>query len=303
MRRGGGSAGARREGAGAPAGGAGGPWTGLAAALLVAAPVLVGVVYTLVAALGGAGAGATGWSLERPLRVLSEPSVLAGVGWSLWIAGASTLVATLIAVALGLLFRGSGRLDRGARLLALLPLPIPHVVAAVGGVLILGQSGLLSRLGYHAGWLSSPADMPALVADPWGIGLILALVWKEVPFLALVTFSVLARSAGELDETARTLGATEGAVVRRVTLPLLLRGILPAVVAVFTFVVGTWEATALLAPSDPLALPLLTMERYTDVALANRGDAWVLALLALGIASVAVIVHEGIRARWGVWER
>lgn len=275
----------------------------MAAALLVAAPVLVGVGYTLVAALGGAGAGAAGWSPGRPFRVLAEPGVLAGVGWSLWIAGASTLIATAIAVALGLLFRGSGRLDRGARLLALLPLPIPHVVAAVGGVLILGQSGLLSRLGYHAGLLSAPADMPALVADPWGIGLIVTLVWKEVPFLALVTFSVLARSAGELEETARTLGASPGALVRRVTLPLLLRGILPAVVAVFTFVVGTWEATALLAPSDPLALPLLTMERYTDVALARRGDAYALALLALGIAALAVLIHERVRVRWGVWER
>ena len=278
-------------------------WSGLVAALLVAAPVLVGVGYTLVAALGGAGAGATGWAAGRPLRVLADPGVLAGVGWSLWVAGASTLLATATAVGLGLVFRGSGRLDRGARLLALLPLPIPHVVAAVGGVLILGQSGLLSRVGYHAGLFSSPADMPALVADPWGIGLIVTLVWKEVPFLALVTFSVLARAGGELEETARTLGASPGALVRRVTLPLLLRGILPAVVAVFTFVVGTWEATALLAPSDPLALPLITMERYTDVALARRGDAYALALLALGIAALAVVIHERVRVRWGAWER
>jgi hypothetical protein len=34
--------------------------------------------------------------------------------------------------------------------------------------------------------------MPALVSDGWGLGLIAALTWKEIPFLALVAFSILA---------------------------------------------------------------------------------------------------------------
>jgi putative spermidine/putrescine transport system permease protein len=89
-------------------------------------------------------------------------------------------------------FRGSGRLDGAARVLALLPLPIPHLVAAVCGVLILGQSGILARVGHGLGLVETPADMPALVADPWGVGLIVALTWKEIPFLALVAFSILA---------------------------------------------------------------------------------------------------------------
>lgn len=276
---------------------------GILAGALLAAPVLLGVAYALVGSLGMVGAGAHGLSGASWSRVLADRATWAGVGWSLWIGAASTAISTGIAVLLAVVFRGSARLDGTARALALLPLPIPHLVAAVGAVLVLGQSGVLARMAHAAGFAEVPADLPALVSDPWGIGLIAALVWKEVPFLALVAFSVLAARGTALEEAARTLGAGRWATFRLVTWPILWRGMLPAVVAVFTFVVGSWEVAVLLAPSDPLALPLQIMERHTDPALARRGDAWVLVLLALGLAAVAVALHERLRARWGVLAR
>ena len=54
----------------------------------------------------------------------------------------------------------------------------------------------------------------------------------------------------------------------------------------------------MLAPSDPLALPLLVAERAADPDLARRGDAYVVSLLLLSIAAVAVALHEWTRARW-----
>jgi putative spermidine/putrescine transport system permease protein len=276
---------------------------GLLAGALLAAPVLLGVSYALAASVGLAGAGSRGLSGGSWVRVLGSGATWAGLGWSLWIAAASTAISTGIAVLLAVVFRGSSRLDGAARALALLPLPIPHLVAAVGAVLVLGQSGILARMAHAAGLAQVPADLPALVADPWGVGLIAALVWKEVPFLALVAFSVLASRGTALEEAARTLGAGRWATFRLVTWPILWRGMLPAVVAVFTFVVGSWEVAVLLAPSDPLALPLQIMERHTDPALARRGEAWVLVLVALGIATAAVVLHERLRARWGVLSR
>jgi hypothetical protein len=78
---------------------------------------------------------------------------------------------------------------------------------------------------------------------------------------------------------------------------------LPAIVAVFTFVAGSWEAAALLAPSDPLALPLDILERHTSPALDRRGEAHVLVLVALALAASCVVLHEVLRARWEVLER
>jgi putative spermidine/putrescine transport system permease protein len=280
---------------------------GLLAALALAAPVLVGLGYSALAAVGAVGptaeAALTGASLERVGRVLTERAVWSGVLWSIWIAGAATGISTVLAMLLAVVFRTDRRLDRVARALALLPLPIPHIVAAVLAVLILGQSGLLARSAHALGWLEAPADMPALIYDPAGIGLILALVWKETPFLALVAFSVLARPAvASLEETARTLGGTSVDVFRRVAVPVLWRGMLPAAVAVFAFAVGSYEAAALLAPSDPLALPLLMMERHADASLGRRADAFVLVLLAMAIAFAAVALHERVRRAWSEFQ-
>lgn len=275
----------------------------LAASLIVAMPVLIGVGFALAAAVDlidfGAGtAGREGPRFDRIARVVTERTVWRGTAWSLWVASASTALATGGAMLLALVFRGSARATALARMVVLIPLPVPHVVAGVVALIVLGQSGLAARAGHALGLVDAPAAMLPLVYDPLGSGVILALVWKEIPFLSLIAFSVLAARGGALEETARTLGASPAATIRRVTLPILWRGMLPAVVAVFTFAFGSFEIVALLAPSDPLALPLLISERYTEPALDRRADAFVLALVAIGIAVLAVAMHEWLRGGW-----
>jgi ABC-type Fe3+ transport system permease subunit len=101
-----------------------------------------------------------------------------------------------------------------------------------------------------------------------------------------------------LEEAARTLGAAASAVAWRITWPLLWRGLMPAVVATFVFAFGSYETAVLLAPVDPAPLPVLTMERFADPALARRGEAYGLAIIALLVAALAVAMHEWTRARW-----
>lgn len=273
---------------------------GWLAALVVAAPVVVGVGYAALGALGRAGAGRSGdVSLDRLARVLAEPAVWESTAWTLWIAAASTALAFGGAVVVAAAFRGGGWMDRAARAATALPLPVPHLVAALLALLVLGQSGLLARGAHAFGWIAAPGEMPALVYDRAGAGVILALAWKELAFLAVVAVSVLAERGPALEEAARTLGASRWQAFRRVTLPVLTRALLPATVAVFTFAFGSYEVALLLAPSDPLPLPLLTMERHLDADLTRRGDAFVLVLLAAALAAVAVAAHEWIRARTG----
>ncbi len=271
---------------------------GLGAALLVATPVLVGVAYSAAAAIGLAGAGAGQATTAHLTRVFGERATWTGLAWSLWVAGLSTLLATVGAVGVTMAFRRSRLTDRLGRALATVALPIPHLVAALLGLWVLGQSGMLARLARAAGLIAGPSAMPALVYDRYGIGLALAITWKELAFLTIVASALLATRAADTEETARTLGAGRWATFRRVTWPVLWRGLAPAVVAVFVFAVGNWEMAALLAPSDPLALPLLLADRAADPDLTRRGDAHVVALLLFGVGAAAVLAHEWARARW-----
>ena len=271
---------------------------GLIAAQLLAAPVLVGIAYTVAATLGVAGAGAHGLDVGRLVRVATERATWAGLAWTMWVSAAATILAACGAVLAVIAFRGHGWLEKIGMTLSTFPLMVPHLVAAMLGLWLLSQSGMLARVAITAGWIDQPTAMPALVYDRFGIGLILTYAWKEFAFLAVVASALLATRGDAAEEAARTLGASPWVAFRRVTWPVLWRGLAPAIVSVFIFVAGNYEAAALLAPSDPLALPLLIAERAADPDLARRGDAYVASALLLVIAGVAVLVHELMRAKW-----
>jgi putative spermidine/putrescine transport system permease protein len=274
-------------------------WPPLLLALLVASPVLLGVAYAALASVGVVGAGASGVvSVDRVIDVLTFRSTWRAIGWSLYVSATATGIATLLAAAVAMQFGATRRSHRAARALATLPLPVPHLVAAATVLFVFAQSGLLARVLFAFGLVAAPADMPALVYDRAGVGLIMALAWKELPFLAIVAFAVRHGEHDALAEAARTLGAPPTQLRRLVTWPLLWRGMAPAVIAVFVFALGSYETAVLLAPVDPVPLAVLTMERFADPALARRGEGYVLALVALVLAVVAVAAHEWARARW-----
>ncbi|MGE3177464.1 MAG: ABC transporter permease subunit [Vicinamibacterales bacterium] len=266
---------------------------GLLAALFVAAPVAIGALYSLAAALGLLGAGATGFTLDAFGRVLSSGATWRGVAWTIATAGAGTVIAAAAACAVALRLHAT----RAGQTLAALPLAVPHVAAALAALLMFGQSGLLSRLSLAAGLTAGPSEFPPLVYDAAGVSLVLAFAWKEMPYLTLTAAAVLASEGAPLAEVARTLGASPRQAFWRVTWPRLWRGLAPAVLAAFAYLVGQYEMPALLAPSDPVPLSLLTYERSIDPMLARRAEAHVLALLALALSTAVVLLHAAWVAR------
>lgn len=260
----------------------------LLAGALLGVPIVVGIGYLAAGALGGATAGAS-------LRTLLEPAVLRATLLSLWIATAGTVIALVVALLVTITFAGDARFDRVARGIATLPLPVPTIAAAVAILLLLSQGGWLSRVAATMQLTTAPADFPALVYDPLAIGVIIAVVWKEFPFLLIVALGLQSLRGRAQSDAARTLGASRTQVLRRITLPLLLRGLAPSVVAVFVFVLGSLELPLILAPSSPLALPLLLQERRQALGAASHVEAYAIALLATGIALLAAVAHEMMR--------
>ena len=263
----------------------------LAAGLLLGVPIAVGIGYLVIGAIGGG--NVNGSALARVLR---DGAVWRSALLSLWIAGAGTALALGGALCIALVLNGDSKMERFARTVVALPLPVPNVAAAVAVLLLLSQSGWLSRVAAQMHMITTPAQFPALVLDPWAIGVIVAVVWKELPFLALVALSLQSLRGRALTDAARTLGATPWQAARTVTLPQLMRGLAPSVIAVFVFVLGSLELPLVLAPSSPLVLPMLIQERRQALDAASHGEAYVIALLATALAVIAALVHEALRS-------
>lgn len=267
----------------------------LVSVALVAAPALVGGAYSLAASVGVVGAGAADAAWSDGWRVLLTPETWRSLAWTAITSAIATLIALATAVFIGVRLRSSPM----GRWLAVAPIAVPHVAAALAAILLLGQSGLVSRLAVGVGLTSVPADFPALAYNASAVALIATMAWKEFPFLALTVLAVLDTRGSALEESAQTLGATRIQAFRRITWPLLWRGVAPAVIAVYAFLLGTYEMPALLGPSDPVPFPVLTLERSTDPDLQRRGEAHVLALTALAATLALVAVHQRLRAASG----
>lgn len=264
----------------------------LLAGALLGVPIIVGVGYLLAGALGVVGDSSPG----SASRLLTDGAVWRSVLLSLWIASAGTAIALIGALVLTLLLGRDRRLDRFAQRVSVLPLPVPTVAAAVAILLLLSQSGWLSRVAAQMHLITTPSQFPALVYDPWALGVITAVAWKEMPFLLLVALSLQSLRGSALIDAARTLGATPWQATRSITLPLLLRGMAPSIIAVFVFVLGSLELPLVLAPSSPLALPMLIQERRQALGADSHAQAYVIALMATALAVLAAVLHEKLRS-------
>lgn len=228
------------------------------------------------------------WSTEAYRALWHDPAVRASLVLTLRVSVLSTLLATALGVGAALLVH---HLDRGRRLLAGVlgsTLAVPHLVGALTMLLLLGQSGLLSRFGHTLGLTNTPAQFPALTADGPGWGIVAEYTWREAPFIAVVVLAALASGVDELTAAARTLGASRWQRFRSVTAPLVAPAVAGSALLVLAFTVGSYEVPAVLGRPYPAPLPVVALHYQQDVDLHARPQALALtSLLALLVVAVA----------------
>ena len=241
--------------------------------------------------------GMTQITLEHYRDLLGDPRFYTALWLTFAIAAGSTLLATLLAVGGALVLRRTFRGSRVITLIYQLPLPVPHLVAAAGLVMLLTQSGLVARIFYLAGIISQPGDFPPIFFDRSSLGIVLVYVWKEAPFIGLVLLAVLKGSALEYEEIASTLGAGPWQRFRHVLLPLMMPGILSTSVIVFAFMFGSFEIPLLLGVRYPEVLPVMAYRHYIDPDLMQRPAAMTIGIVISVIVVLLLIIYRRILRR------
>lgn len=271
----------------------------LAPAMLVVITFFVGgVAQALVQSLGYLPfLPARPWSLNAYGQVWTDPAVRASVWLTVRVTVLSTAAAAVLGVAAALTIR---RLGRGRGAVAALfgaTLAVPHLVAAVCMLLLLSQSGWLSRLSHAVGLTATQADFPALTNDAFGWGIIAAYVWKETPFIAVLALAALGRGADQLEDAARTLGAGPWQRLRHVTIPILAAPVAAGSVLVFAFAASSYEVPYLLGRPYPTTLPVVAYQLYRDTDLTSRPQAMAVALVIAALTMAVVAVYLRIVGR------
>jgi len=263
----------------------------LAPALAIVGLLFVGgLVNALVQSLGYLPAlGMEGPSLDAYRQVLSDRDFYDSLVLTLYVAGVSTAVSTVLAVLAALVLRRAG--GTLSTVVFQLPITVPHLVAAVGIALVVSQTGLGARLAASLGLIGEPSQFPALLYDRYSAGIILTYVWKETPFIALVVLAALRGVTGELEEVARTLGANAWQRFWHVVFPVISPAVLVASLVVFAFTFGSFEVPYLLGRSYPTVLPVMAYDEYRDIDLAARPVAMTINVLIALITGIFAALY------------
>jgi len=242
----------------------------------------------------------------------ADPQTLRAWGLSLWTGVASTaLVGWTVA---RLLASGFMRQQLGRWLLHVPALlATPHAAMAIGLVLWLAPSGWALRL-VSPGLTGFDAPPPWLTTqDPWGLGLILALWLKEVPFLLWVAAThmqredVCRRWQAEY-ALAQTLGRTPAQAFVQVVWPQLAPRLRWPLLAVLAYGLTVVDMALIIGPATPLTLAVLAGQWLADADLATQAQGAAAAgLLTCSVAVLAGMLlgagHARQLIRWRVWPR
>lgn len=269
------------------------------AGLVVGALLAGGVTLTLVQALMPAPGVAGMPTGEHFAAVLHAPGFLASLGLTLWVALVSTVLTLLLAVLTALSLRRMRRFRKVVTYVYQLPLTLPHMVIAAAGMMLLSQSGLLSRMITVAGLIDMPGEFPEIIYDRSGVGIILVYVWKQVPFVGLFALAVLQSVGEDYEAAARSLGARPLQAVRSVLIPLIVPGLWPSGIIIFAFVFGAFEVPLLLGARYPSMLSVLAYRLYTDVDLMLRPQSMALSFVIALIVFALIGLYRTVASAAG----
>ena len=230
---------------------------------LLASLFLLVLVAPLVGLVGSGGAAG--------LRALgSDPELRGALALTLVTATTATVCAILGGTPLAYLLarkRFSGR----SLVVALLDLPlvVPHPVAGIALLLVLGRASPLGGLLFRAG-LQLTGSL---------FGIVCAMFFVAAPLYVGGAREAFARVDRRYEAVARTLGDDAWRAFRRVTLPLSLRGLTASAVIMWARAVSEFGAIVVLT-YNPKVVSVLSYDRFTSFGLSG----------ALPVAAVLVIL-------------
>lgn len=171
-----------------------------------------------------------------------------------------------------------------------IPLILPHIVAAFFIQLIFSKSGLLSSIAYNLGIINSIASFPEIVYSPRGLGIVLAYIYKEVPFVIILQLANYSRIDKNLIVAAENLGAGKFMIFHKIILPNILPTINSTLIILFLYSLGAFEIPFLLGSSRPEMIPIFIYNLYFNSNLNQRP----LAMAALTLLFIFSSIFIGL---------
>ncbi len=256
-------------------------------------PIIAGLLFTGFPAFGYLpAAGESRFSIEPFRQLLSHPSLPGALRSTLFSGIGASLVSLVLALWIAVSLYGS-RLWRIIELSLAPLLSIPHAAFAIGFTFLIAPSGWLIRAisPFPSGFVFPPDWNTA--GDPWAISLTATMIFKETPFLLLMTFSGLNRiDVRRIIWVGRSLGYRRLRIWTRLIVPQLYPKLRLPLLAVLAYSLSVVDLAFIIGPSLPPTLSVLIDRWFNDADIHSRlvGSAGALLLLAVTLICMVLFL-------------
>ena len=159
-----------------------------------------------------------------------------------------------------------------------LPFALPTIVA---GLTLLALYGPRSPIGVDVAYTR--------------VAIVLALMFVTLPFVVRTVQPVLQELDPEVEEAARSLGASEATTFRRVVLPNIFPGILSGVALAFAKAVGEFGSLVIITGNLPYKTEVSSVYIFGRIESGDSGAAASVAVVLLVISFAALLAIGAIR--------
>ena len=226
------------------------------------------------------------------LSLLTDAWFYRSAGYSIYVAFSSALLSVVFGT---LIAYGIWRLPSQVRSPAIvhkLPLILPHVAVAFIILVLFSKTGVIASIAYHFGMIIEPREFPNILFGGNGVGLILAYVYKETPFVILMTYAVFSKIDERQLTTARLLGGSQRRIFFSIVLPFVLPAVNTTFIVLFLYAFGAFDIPFLLSESSPQMLSIYVFNTYFRRDLSMRPYAMA-ALVLMFVFSAGFIYLYG----------
>jgi spermidine/putrescine transport system permease protein len=225
-----------------------------------------------------------GFSLQWYVALVEDEKILAAFRNTMVVTFASTIISTIIGTMVSVAMeRYNFRLKLPFDAVLYMPIIIPDIVIALATLLFFNL--IAFRL------------VGALLGLQWGLGLstiIISHVAFNISFVATVVRARLVDMDPTLEQAAQDLGANEWQTFRRITLPLLMPGVISGALLAFTLSLDDYVITSFVSGPGSTTLPILV---YSKVKFGVTPDLNALATLLLVFSIGLVLLSQLLQRR------
>jgi trehalose/maltose transport system permease protein len=228
--------------------------------------------------------------------LLRDPDWWRSVANTFVFAGLSVALETVLGLGVALLLNHPSRLRTLLRAMVLIPWAIPTVVSAkMWSWMLHDQFGLVNHVLLGLGLIAVPL---AWTADPQlsFLTVVLVDVWKSTPYMALLILAALQMVPNDCYEAARVDGVPRWTVFLRITLPLIVPGLVVAMVFRTLDALRVFDLIYVMTANsrDTRSMSVFVREQLIDFGLVGYGSAAATGLFFM-VALVTILMTASMR--------